>query len=171
MRAVLAWTILLSALPLSRPATAAQPAAAAADSESAVCTFEDGKQITARYHPMSVGHGDAPAAGKVLMPGGSAMTFFTETDLVLGNTTIPTGAYTMYIIPGRKEWTLIVSKNVTVDAKYDEKHDLARTTMEIGQLSTPADRLSLYFGHTGPKKCEIDVDYGKTRGWVEFREK
>ena len=170
MRAVLVRTTLLSALLFARPA-AAQQVAPAADSESAVCTFEDGKQMTARYNPMSVGHSDAPASGKALMPGGSAMTFFTETDVVLGGTTIPIGAYTMYIIPAKKDWTLIVSKNVTVDAKYDDKQDLAKAAMEVGQLSTPADKLSLYFGHTGPKKCEIDVDYGKTRGWVEFRQK
>jgi Protein of unknown function (DUF2911) len=170
MRAVLICTILLSALPFAHLAVA-QQAAAAADSESAVCTFEDGKQITARYNPMSVGKENAPAAGKVLIPGGAAMTFFTETDLILGNTTVPTGAYTLYILPAKKDWTLIMSKNVTVDAKYDEKLDLARATMEIGQLSTPEDKLSLYFGHTGPKKCEIDVDFGKTRGWTQFREK
>jgi hypothetical protein len=43
--------------------------------------------------------------------------------------------------------------------------------MATGQLSSPADRLAVYFGHTGPKKCEINIDFGKTRGWVEFREK
>lgn len=170
MRAVLVCTVLLSALPFASLASA-QQAAAAADSESAICTFEDGKEITARYHPMSAGKDNAPAPGKVLIPGGAAMTFFTEIDLMLGNTTIPTGAYTLYILPAKKDWTLIVSKNVTVDAKYDEKLDLARATMEIGQLSAAEDKLSLYFGHTGAKRCEINIDYGKTRGWTEFREK
>ena len=83
MRAVLICTILLSALPFAHLAVA-QQAAAAANSENAICTFEDGKQITARYNPMSVGKENAPAAGKVLIPGGAAMTFFTETDLMLG---------------------------------------------------------------------------------------
>jgi len=91
--------------------------------------------------------------------------------LVLGATTIPTGGYTMYILPAKKEWTLIISRNTAVDAKYDDKQDLARASMEIGQLSNPAEKLALYFGHTGQKKCEINIDYGKTRGWVAFREK
>lgn len=82
------------------------------------------------------------------------MTFFTETDLVLGQTTIPTGGYTMYLIPAKKEWTLIVSRNTSVGAKYDDKQDLARAQMETGQLSSPADKLSLYFGHTGPKSVK-----------------
>ena len=77
----------------------------------------------------------------------------------------------MYLIPAKKEWTLIVSRNTSVGAKYDDKQDLARAQMETGQLSSPADKLSLYFGHTGPKKCEINIDFGKTRGWVSFAEK
>src|SRR6266576_4245396 len=168
MRAVWLCTFLASVLSLVPPAAGQQ---SAAEPEAAICTFEDGKQITARYNPIPAGKSDALPLGKVLIPGGSAMTFFTETDLSLGRTTIPTGGYTLYIIPAKKDWTLIVSKNTSLDAKYDDKQDLVRASMETGQLSTPADRLGLYFGHVGLKRCEIDVDFGKTRGWVEFKQK
>lgn len=172
MRAALMCSVLLSGLLLATLAGAHQATpTSSSDSETAICTFEDGKQVTARYDAISIGHNDSAPMGKAMMPGGSAMAFFTETDLVLGNTAIPPGGYTMYVIPGKKEWTFIISKNVKLDAKYDDKQDLARAAMETGQLSTPADRLSIYFGHTGPKKCEVDVDYGKTRGWVEFKQK
>lgn len=170
MRTVLVCTMLLMDL-LFAAVTLAQQPAQNSEAESAICTFEDGKQMTARYTPITTAHNEAPPANKVLIPGGSAMTFLTETNVVIGNTTIPTGGYTMYILPNKKEWTLIVSKNTAVDAKYDEKRDLVRVPMEIGQLSSPADRLALYFGHTGPKKCEINVDFGKMRGWAEFRQK
>jgi hypothetical protein len=169
MRAVWLCTLLVSVLRLV-PLAAAQQSGTV-EPEAAICTFEDGKQITARYNPIPAGKNDALPLGKVLIPGGSAMTFFTETDLTLGSTTIPTGGYTLYIIPAKKDWTLIVSKNTALDAKYDDKQDLARASMETGQLSTPADRLGLYFGHVGQKRCEIDVDFGKTRGWVEFKQK
>jgi hypothetical protein len=170
MRAALVCTILLSEL-LFVPFVVAYQTALNADNETAVCTFEDGKQVTARYDAIGIGHNDSIPVGKALMPGGNAMTFFTETDILVGSTAIPPGGYTMYVLPAKKEWTLIISKNVKVDAKYDDKQDLARAAMETGQLSTPADKLSIYFGHTGPKKCEVDVDYGKTRGWVEFKQK
>lgn len=169
MRRVLVCAFVLSGSILSSPLAAQQ--ASSSDSESTICAFEDGRQITARYTPISTAKADGPPVNKVLSPGGSAMTFFTETELLLGETTIPTGAYTMYVLPAKKEWTLIISKNTAVDAKYDDKQDLARTPMEIGQLSSPAEKLSLYFGHTGQKKCEINIDYGKTRGWATFREK
>jgi Protein of unknown function (DUF2911) len=138
MRAVLACAVLLSDLILLAPAVFGQ--SPDNSQESAICAFEDGKQLTARYSAMAAGKADGPPTGKVLMPGGAAMTFFTETELVLGQSSIPTGGYTMYVIPAKKEWTLIVSKNTAVDAKYDEKMDLARAQMETGQLSSPADR-------------------------------
>lgn len=165
MRGLALGIILLGIFPA---AVAQQPPAD--EPATALCSFEDGKQITARYNPVPTGHNDT-LPGKVFQPGGSAITFFVETDVLLGNATIPTGGYTMYLAGGKKEWTLIVSRNVAMDAKYDESKDLARAPMETAQLSTPADKLSIYFGHTGPKRCEINVDYGKMRGWVEFREK
>jgi hypothetical protein len=153
---------------LCRPALAQQPSAD--ESATALCNFEDGKQITARYIAVPAGRSDT-LPSKVFIPGGQAITLFTENDVILNNTVIPTGAYTMYLIGGKKDWTLIVSRNVDVNAKYDETKDLARASMEIAQLSSPADKLSVYFGHTGPKRCEINVDFGKWRGWVEFRQK
>src|SRR4029077_13786436 len=111
MRAVWLCTFLVSVLSFI-PLVAAQQSGA--ETEAAICTFEDGKQITARYNPIPAGKADAVPVGKVLIPGGSAMTFFTETGLTWGSPTIPTGGYTLYIIPAKKAWTLIVSKNTAV---------------------------------------------------------
>src|SRR6201998_4203348 len=106
MRTVLRCAVVLCAFMLLSLAVAQHPSPAP-ESESAICAFEDGKQLTAHYNPISAGHNDGPPIGKVLMPGGSAMTFFTETDLGFGDSHIPTGGYTLYVIPGKKEWTLI----------------------------------------------------------------
>jgi Protein of unknown function (DUF2911) len=139
-------------------------------SESAVCRLEDGRQMSVRYTPVANGRNDA-AFGKVWTPGGNALTLFTEMDVSVNGKTLPLGAYTMYLIPGKKSWTAIVSRNTNVSAKYDEKDDLARASMETGELSQPEPGLKVFFGHTGPKTCEFNVDYGKTRAWVEFKER
>ena len=170
MRGFLVCSVIASSLGMGNVAAAQQPAPAT-QTESAICSFEDGRSITARYVQIPAGKVDGPPLGKVWVQGNPTWTLFTEMDVLLGNTTIPTGGYTMYLLPSKKEWTLIVSKNTAVDAKYDDKQDLARAPMEIGELNTHADKLTLYFGHTGPKKCEINVDFGKLRGWVEFRQK
>jgi hypothetical protein len=45
--------------------------------ESAQCTFEDGKQMVARYNKLAVGKNYQPPTGKPWAPGGKAMTLFT----------------------------------------------------------------------------------------------
>ena len=41
------------------------------------------------------------------------MLLFTQGATTLGGSPIPVGAFSMYVIPGRDEWTLIVNRNVT----------------------------------------------------------
>ena len=69
------------------------------------------------------------------------MTLFTQVPLVLNHVELPVGAYSMYVIPNKKDWTLIVSKNVTNPKTYDEKQDLARAPMEMGGVNSPPKRL------------------------------
>jgi hypothetical protein len=149
----------------------AQATDADQESNNTFCTFEDGKEISARYKPIDAGRTEGPPLGKVWMPGGSAMTFFTNAEVTLGNTLIPVGAYTMYVIPGKKDWTLIISKNVTVDRKYEEGQDLVRVPMETGKLSQAEAQLRVTFVHLGPKQCELNLDFGRSRAWVAFKEK
>ena len=160
-------SILLLALTCSALTSFAVAQSEDKQSGAAVCTLDDGKQISARYTPVPATRAGLPQ-DKVWAPGGSALTLFTESTLMLGNTPISVGAYTMYLVPGKKDWTLIVSKNVNVDQAYDQQQDLARATMSVGTLGGQVPELRITFGHTGPKKCELNVDFGKTKAWVEF---
>jgi len=99
------------------------------------------------------------------------MTLFAAVPLELGNSTIPTGAYSVYAIPNKKEWTLIVNKNVTAGAAYDDKQDVARSSMELGEVDTPPRQLQVSFAHTAPKTCSIRLYYGKTGAFTDFKEK
>jgi hypothetical protein len=160
-------SILLVALACATVTSLAVAQSDEQSSASAVCTLDDGKQVSARYTPVPVTRAGVPT-DKVWAPGGSALTLFTESTLMLGNTPIGVGAYTMYLLPGKKEWTLIVSKNMKVDQAYDQQQDLARAAMSTGTLGDNVSELRVTFGHTGPKKCELNVDFGKTKAWVEF---
>jgi hypothetical protein len=170
MKLISAVTVVFSLAILTRTG-AAQQTAADSLTGSAVCTFDDGKQVNTRYNPVAVGRSEGAPTGKVWAPGGLAMTFFTETGVILGNTTVPAGAYTMYLLPSKKDWMLIVSHNVAIDSKYDNNQDLVRAPMQTGELSQDAGQLKVFFGHTGPKRCEMNVDYGKSRAWIEFMQK
>lgn len=98
------------------------------------------------------------------------MTLFTEAQLTLGTSLIPIGAYTLYPIPARGNWTLVVNKNVTAGAPYDEKQDIARAPMETAQVEQPSDALEVAFAHVGAR-CTLRIYFGKSASFADFTAK
>ncbi len=137
---------------------------------NATCTFDDGREISVRYQS-GVSAKQQPSNGQVWAPGDAPMLVFTQSALVVNKVEIPAGAYSMYFLPAKKAWTVIVNKNVTEGSPYSEKDDLVRAPMEITSLSQPADTLTIGLGHTGPKQCSLRFYFGTTAGWTEFDEK
>jgi hypothetical protein len=138
---------------------------------TASCDFADGKEITMQYNSSVMSDKDQPHNGKVWLPAGSPMTLFTQVPLTLNHQDLAVGAYSVYVIPNKKEWTLIVSKNVTNPKTYDEKQDLVRAPMEVGGISGPPKQLQVSFAHVAPKQCSVRLYYETTGAFVEFNEK
>src|SRR5215475_2813511 len=124
------------------------------------CNLEDGRQVYIRYTPVSAKQ-DKIANGKPWAPGGTPMTLFTEAQLSLGSSTIPIGAYTVYPIPARGNWSIAVHKNVTPGAAFDENQNIARAQMETAQVETPSDVLEVAFAHVGAR-CTLRIYVGKS---------
>lgn len=137
----------------------------AQDSETRSCDFADGNQVTMQYSPKVK---EEPRNGRVWSPG---ITLFVQTPLVLGGSQIPLGAYTVYLIPDKKNWTLLVNKNVTVGASYNSAQDIAHAQMDIGEIPDPVKQLQVSFAHMSPKQCSLRVYYEKTGAFVDFMEK
>lgn len=167
---VLAVCILLLGQCLPSNRALAQQADSDQNSATAFCDFDDGQEISVRYNSAAVSSKDEPRNGKIWQPGGAPMTLFTGTPVVLNNSAIPTGAYTVYVIPNKKDWTLIVNKNVTPGVAYDEHQDVARSPMELGEVDSPPKQLQVSFAHIGPKVCSIRLYYGKIGAFTEFHE-
>ncbi|MGA8151514.1 MAG: DUF2911 domain-containing protein [Terriglobales bacterium] len=168
MRLAVVVTLLISQFMFARVAFAQQDDANAA---TAFCDFEDGREVSIRYNSSVSSGKDEPHNGKVWLPGGSPITLFTDTPVTLNDSLIPVGAYSVYVIPTKKDWTLIVNKNVTAGAPYDEKDDVARGPMEMGEVDSPPKQLQASFAHSAPKVCSIRLYYGKVGAFVEFKEK
>jgi hypothetical protein len=135
------------------------------------CDFTDDREVSVQYNNSVMSEKDQPHNGKVWLPAGSPLTLFTQVPLVLNHVDIPVGAYSVYVIPNKKEWTLIVSKNVTTPKIYDEKQDLVRAPMELGGVSGPPKQVQVSFAHVGPKQCNIRVYYESTGAFVDLYEK
>src|SRR5579864_2958363 len=168
MRALVVCIVLIAE---SFLAAAAAPADPPDPTATITCDFADDQEITVQYNNSVMSEKDQPRNGKVWLPGGSPMTLFTQVPLILNHVEIPVGAYGVYVIPNRKEWTLVVSKNVTNPKSYDEKQDLVRAPMQIGGVDSPPKQLQASFAHVAPRQCSIRLYYEKTGAFVEFNEK
>jgi Protein of unknown function (DUF2911) len=135
------------------------------------CDFDDGKEISVQYKKSAGVGKDEPRNGKVWEPGGVPMTLYTQTAVILNHVEIGVGAFSMYVVPNRKDWTLIVNRNVTPGAKYDQSQDIVRAPMELGDLTQPVKPMQVIFGHLAPKLCSIRLYYGNTGAFAEFTEK
>ena len=148
--------------------------AAAQDADSQTqtvsCNLDDGSQVSVQYNPVAKNK-EEPRNGKVWEPGGAPLTLYTQVPVVVNNVTIPVGAFSIYFIPDKKNWTMIVNKNVTAGSKYDEAQDLVRAPMELGNLGQPVKPVQVVMAHMGPKLCTIRLYYGTAGVLADFTEK
>ena len=163
MFATTVWRAVLISL-LWTPWLAAQ--AGGAPTSTTTCNLDDGRQVYVRFNPIS-SKGEKIPNGKPWTPGGAPMTLFTEAQLTLGSSVIPIGAYTVYPIPARDHWTLVVNKNVTPGAAYDEKQDVGRAAMETDQVEQASEALEVAFAHN-QMKCTLRIYVGKTASFADF---
>ena len=69
----------------------------------------------------------------------------TEVDLTIGNTFIPRGVYTLFSLPTRNGWKLIVSKDVMQwGTDYNASRDFARIDLRQRTLSEPVESLTFW---------------------------
>jgi hypothetical protein len=144
-------------------------AAQSGNQSTTTCNLDDGRQVYIRYTPVSAKQ-ERISNGKPWAPGGTPMTLFTETQLSLGSSMIPIGAYTIYPIPARGNWSIVVNRNVTAGSGYDEKQDVARAQMETAQVESATDQLEVAFAHVGAR-CSLRVYIGKTASFVDLTAK
>ena len=163
MSATNVWRAVLITLLLS-PAVWAQ----SGNQSTTTCNLDDGRQVYIRYTAVSAK--EKPPNNKPWAPGGTAMTLFTEAPLTLGSSLIPLGAYTVYPIPAKGNWSIAVNKNVTPGAAYDEKQDVARSVMETAQVEGVSETLEVAFAHVG-NRCTLRVYIGKAASFVDFTAK
>ena len=87
--------------------------------------------------------------GKVWRTGSDEATLLiTQKPIVIGETTIPAGAYTLFTLP-QEDGTakLIINKQVGQwGLSYDEKQDLARVDLKKDAVETPVDQFTMAVG-------------------------
>lgn len=98
----------------------------------------------------------------------SATTLTTDVNLKIGNLGVPAGTYTLYSIPSKNGWTLIVNKETGQwGTKYDETKDLGRVKMSEGVIpSTPIETFGIKFENTKDLTTELHLLWETTNVYV-----
>ena len=139
---------------------------------TAKCELAGGKTVTIDYSsPRKKGRNvfpDVVKYGEVWRTGANeATTFVTTGDVMVGGTHVPAGSYTLFTLPGKDKWTLIISKK-TGEWGTDyagEKEDLARVEMKAGTASTPLENFTISFEKAGAG-CNLKLAWDTTTAWV-----
>jgi hypothetical protein len=109
--------------------------------------------------------------GKVWRTGANeAAELSLYTDMKWGSTNIPAGTYTFYVIPGEKEWTAIISKDLNVWGSYfyKEENDVARISVPVKMADEDLEAFSIAFDQADGG-VDMHLGWGKTRVVVPFR--
>ncbi|MCT4630837.1 DUF2911 domain-containing protein [Winogradskyella sp.] len=114
---------------------------------------------------------DLAKPGKVWRLGANeAAELNVYTDMELNGTKIEKGTYTVYAIPGEKEWTIIVSTDLNVWGSYfyDEKNDVARITVPTSEGSKSLEAFSIAFKKSDDG-IHMHMGWGTVRVAVPFK--
>ena len=140
---------------------------------SAKCDLAGGKAITVEYSsPRAKGRkifGDVVPLGEPWRTGANeATTFVTTSDLMVGGQHVPAGKYTIFTIPNKDKWTLIVSKKTGEwGIPYPGADmDLVRAEMKVSPTSSPVENFTIAFDKSGTG-CTLRIEWENTRAAVD----
>lgn len=109
--------------------------------------------------------GDLVPYGKVWRTGANEATTITfGEEVTFGDKKVPAGKYGLLTIPGASEWTIILSKqlDVTSPAAYKQDQDVARTTVQSGNLSFTIENLMIVFDNITPTSMQMNLVWENT---------
>jgi hypothetical protein len=136
-----------------------------------------GKSITVDYSsPRAKGRkifGALVPMGQVWRTGANeATTFVTTAEVSVGGATVPAGNYTLFTIPDKDKWTLIISKKTGEwGTQYPgPSNDLARVEMKVSTLPAPVENFTISFDKSA-NGGTLNVEWETTRASVAIVKK
>src|SRR5256886_5132178 len=128
---------------------------------TAKCDLPGGKSITVDYSsPRAKGRkifGEIVPYGQPWRTGANeATTFVTTADIMVGGQHVPAGKYTIFTIPNKDKWVLIVSKKTGEwGIPYPgADQDLVRADMNASSTASPIANFTIAFDK-GSKGCTL----------------
>jgi hypothetical protein len=94
-----------------------------------------------------------------------ATSLVTDVDLTIGGVAVPRGSYTLYTLPSRSGWKLIINKSTgQAGTDYAPEQDLARVDLRVRQLREPLDSFSIWLVPEVERNAQGGIAGGLARG-------
>lgn len=94
----------------------------------------------------------------------------TDRDLMIGNVRVPRGTYTLWTVPDRTAWTLIVNRSTGQwGTDYDASQDLGRIPMEVTTLPAPVEQFTIALDAKGSGAGLLRLSWDTTQASVPIR--
>jgi hypothetical protein len=125
--------------------------------------------VTIKYaRPSAKGRvifGDLVQFGQVWRTGANESTKISFSDEVtIGGNKVPAGEYSLYSIPNKEEWTVILSKNLNLwgSSGYTEADDFVRVKVKPVTLSAPVETFTINIADLNSNTANIELAWEKT---------
>ncbi|TLU99093.1 DUF2911 domain-containing protein [Dyadobacter luticola] len=85
-------------------------------------------------------------------------------DATFGGKKVKAGTYSLFAIPGEKEWTVILSSDLDYWGayKYKESADVLRTTVPVKKADAPIENFSIVFEKSSDKAANMFMGWDNT---------
>lgn len=99
----------------------------------------------------------------------SATTLEFSTEVMIKDTVVPSGKYALYTIPGKNEWTIVLSKNTDLwgSIGYTPDDDVTRFKVPVNKLSRKYETFEISFNNMTDNGADLSMKWDNTR--VDFR--
>jgi hypothetical protein len=97
-----------------------------------------------------------------------ATTLKTDKMLMFGTTHLSAGTYTLWTVPGEKEWQLVINKQTGQwGTQYSQAQDIARVPMTLTVLPKPVEQLTISIDDT-PQGAVLRIEWGTRSARIPF---
>jgi len=109
--------------------------------------------------------GDLVPFGKVWRTGANNATTITfGDDVTIGDAKVKAGKYGLISIPEKKNWTLIITKqlDVTSPAAYKQDQDVVRLEVKTMNMDESMETFTMQFANIKTNSCELHIMWDRT---------
>ena len=92
-------------------------------------------------------------------------------DVVLAGQNVKAGLYSLFTIPGEKEWTIILNSDLDYWGayQYNAANDVVRVTAPVTALSEIVENFTIQFENKGENQGNLKLAWDKTLVTVPFK--